>query len=177
MNKMIDRKVSWRTISVYKRTMLIVLAAITLVACGSKPVTEKTNSFKYAVTASQNINPDINGQPSSVVVRVYQLKNRVNFGNARYEDLFTPNKNTLGAEFIAVNEYLVDPGFNSQLDIDVSTATKFIGIAVGYRSIDTVNWRTIVEMPKKSKLDPIGLFSGRGIQIILDGLNVRAEKL
>jgi type VI secretion system protein VasD len=112
-----------------------------------------------------------------VVIRVYQLKNRVNFDNARYEDLFNPVNNTLGAEFIAVDEFLIDPGMNKELDVDVSAATKFVGIAVGYRSDDSVNWRTIVTMPEKAMLDPIGLFSGGGIQIILDELSVRAEDL
>ena len=41
-----------------------------LFACSS--TTENTVDFNYFITASADINPDIAGQPSSVVVRIYQ---------------------------------------------------------------------------------------------------------
>lgn len=163
--------------SIVKKIILVIAATALMSACANNGGGEKTSGFVYAISAAENINPDINMRPSSVVVRVYQLKNRVNFDNARYEDLFNPIKNTLGAEFIAVSEYLIDPGMSAEFDVDIASSTKFIGIAVGYRSIDMVNWRTIVAMPEKSALDPIGLFGGSSLQIIVDELSVRAVEL
>ncbi|MGQ8367225.1 type VI secretion system lipoprotein TssJ [Glaciecola sp. 1036] len=159
------------------RILVVLIFSLFMSGCLSTEPSEKTRDFSYEIIASENINPDINQQASSVLVRVYQLNNRVNFEKARYEDLFDSDKNTLGAEFISVNEYLIDPGTSKSLDADVSATTKFIGIAVGFRSANAVNWRTIVSMPEKSSLDPMGLFGSGGVQIIIDDLSVRTTEL
>lgn len=153
------------------------LFSLILLACGSTAPQEQKSGFTYAISASNSINPDINNQPSSVVVRIYQLSSPLNFENALYEDLFEAQKNTLGAEFIAVNEYLVDPGMSQSFAVEMSATTKFIGVAVGYRSVDMVTWRVIQPMPEKSILNPIAMFGGGGIQILVDELSVRVVEL
>lgn len=178
MNKHETKKHLMATLKAQGKYLLsLLLISILLSGCAGSNLIEKTNSFVYAISATQNINPNIKNHPSSVVVRIYQLNNNVNFETARYDDLFNPAKNVLGAEFIAVNEYLVDPGMNTEVNIDVLATTKFFGVAVGFRSIDTVNWRTTVKLNEKSSLNPIALFGASGIRIIVDGLNVRAEEL
>ncbi|WP_395344129.1 type VI secretion system lipoprotein TssJ [Ningiella sp. W23] len=160
-----------------KQILLIALAVALLGACASPNPVEKKSSFVYAISASDTINPDINGRPSSVLLRVYQLKSKRNFENARYEDIFSQGQHTLGAEFLSVDEYLIDPNTNMQIELEVLEASRFIGIAVGFRSINATNWRTVIAMPEKSSLNPIGLFSAQGIQIFVDELSVRTEAL
>jgi type VI secretion system protein VasD len=147
------------------------LALITILigACGSTG--EKKVDYTYIISAAHDINPDITGQPSSVVVRVYQLSNRINFENASYEDLFAVSGNALGTEFIAVNELLVDPATTLELDVEISENAKFLGIVVGYRSVDMVTWRTIEEVPEKS------FFNSSGLQILIEKLSVRVVSI
>lgn len=163
--------------NIIRQLSILLIFSLTLLACGSMPPQEQKTGFTYAISASNTINPDINNQPSSVVVRIYQLSNTLNFENALYEDLFEPIKNSLGAEYISVNEYLVDPGMSQSFEVEISATTKFIGVAVGYRSVDMVTWRVIQPVQEKSLLDPIGILSGTGIQILVDELSVRVVEL
>jgi type VI secretion system protein VasD len=161
---------------IWQNTILFVFT-IALFSCGSTPPQEQKIAFTYAISASDSINPDINNQPSSVVVRIYQLNSPLNFENALYEELFEPRKNALGTEYIAVNEYLVDPGMSQSFEVELSATAKFIGVAVGYRSVDMVTWRVIQTVQEKNVFDPIGIFSRGGIQVLVDELSVRVVEL
>ncbi|NTS75639.1 type VI secretion system lipoprotein TssJ [Catenovulum sp. SM1970] len=128
-------------------TTLLLVAFLS--ACSSTP-TEPTMDFNYYIRATNDINPDFTNRPSPVLVRVYQLTNRVNFDNASYDALFDPEQNVLGAEFIDMNEYLVHPDTNNEVALKISERSKFIGVAVGYRAIDGVNWRSVISVPDES---------------------------
>ncbi len=129
--------------------LIVITFAILSSACMSTGGEQKVD-FSYVIEAADSINPDINGRPSSVVVRVFQLSNQINFENASYDDLFASANNTLGTEFISVDEYLIDPGARKEIEAQISENAKFIGVVVGYRSIDMVTWRTISPVEEKS---------------------------
>ena len=151
---------------------IVLVAMLLLTSCSSSPL-EKKIKFAYTITASEDINLDINGTPSSVIVRVFQLTNTANFKAARYENVFTGLQNKLGAEFIGVNEHLVDPETEQVFKVDLSAQAKFLGIAVGYRSADTVTWKTVQAIPEKSVFDPLGFFSREGLFISVEKSSVR----
>lgn len=140
-----------------------------LVACSS--TTENTVDFNYSITASADINPDIAGRPSSVIVRIYQLSNKVNFENSSYDALFESNHNALGAEYITLDEYLIDPNSRKEVELKISENAKYIGVVVGYRSTDMVTWRTVKAVPKES------FWKDSGIEIKIDKLSVRVVEI
>lgn len=146
---------------------MVVFLLITLsIGCTVKPEEDNVD-FTYQITASHDINPNINGQPSPVLVRVYQLSNNVNFNNASYDALFDNEHSALGAEFISINEYLVHPNTSNPVQLQISKNVKYLGVAVGYRSIDMVNWRAVVAVPEEH------FWSDLGIEIKVDTLSVR----
>ncbi|PCH95019.1 MAG: type VI secretion system lipoprotein TssJ [Gammaproteobacteria bacterium] len=155
-------------LSYFKKTTLIFLCTL-LISCGS--TSENNVEFSYLISASADINPDIEGRPSAVLVRVYQLTNNVNFGNASYEALFESDHNALGSEYITLNEYLVDPQSRNEIELKISEHTRFIGVVVGYRSVDMVTWRTVLEVPEKS------FWKDSGLEIKVEKLSVRVIKL
>lgn len=107
----------------------IVYLCYLLVACSS--TTENTVDFNYFITASADINPDIAGRPSSVIVRIYQLTNKINFEDASYDALFESNHNALGTEYISIDEYLIDPNSRKKVELKISENAKYIGVVVG----------------------------------------------
>ncbi len=141
-----------------------------IIGCAVKP-SESNVDFTYQITTSHDINPNINGQPSPVLVRVYQLSNKVNFQNATYEALFDNEHSALGAEFISINEYLVHPNTSNPVQLQISENVKYLGVAVGYRSIDMVNWRAVVAVPENH------FWRNLGIEIKVDTLSVRVIEL
>lgn len=156
------------------RLFLLPLLALFLFisGCSTSPL-ERKIKFVYTITASNDINPDINGAPSSAVVRIVQLTNSGNFNAASYENIFSGLENKLGAEFIAFNEHLIDPGTEQVFKVELSERAKFLGVAVGYRSVDLVTWKTVQAIPEKSFLDPLGFFSREGIFISVERLSVQ----
>jgi len=134
---------------------------------GCMSTAEKKIDFSYNITASSDINPDIQGRPSSVVVRIFQLTNKLNFENASYDELLGSEYNALGTEFINLDEYLIDPDTKTEIELKISENTTFIGVAVGYRSVDMVTWRTVMSVPEQS------FWRDSGLEIKVERLSVR----
>lgn len=151
------------------KNVSILLICVVLTACASSG--ENSVDFSYFIRASADINPNVDKHPSPVVVRVYQLSNRVNFDNASYDALFESDHNALGAEYITLNEYLIHPDSNNKVELQISENAKFIGVSVGYRSIDMVNWRTVVAVPEGK------FWRDAGIEIKVEKLSVRVIEL
>lgn len=147
----------------------IVCMCVFLTACGS--TSENNVDFSYVISASSDMNPDIQGKASSVIVRVYQLSNKINFENATYNELFESEHNALGTEYITLNEYLVDPDSKREIDLKISENTKYIGVVVGYRSTDMVTWRTFMKVPEGS------FWNSSGLEIKVEKLSVRVIEI
>ena len=163
------------SLGLYKQCLFICITFV-LSACSSVPQ-EPSVPFVYTIVASNDINQDINEQPSSVVIRVFQLAEIGNFTAARYEDVFSPSQEKLGTEFIAFGEHLIDPGSQNTFTVEVAERTKFLGIAVGLRSADSVVWKVSKPIPQKSLLkDPLGFLSTRGLVISINKLSVSVNE-
>jgi type VI secretion system protein VasD len=155
-------------LAIFKKVSVVCLCLF-LTACGS--TSENNVDFKYLISATSDINPDIEGLPSSVIVRVYQLTNKINFENANYDELFESDHNVLGTEFITLNEYFVDPNSKNDVDLKISENTRFIGIVVGYRSVEMVTWRTVITVPEEK------FWHGSGLEIKVEKLSVRVIEI
>ncbi len=122
-------------------------AMVVTIACASSP--PKPARTRLTVAATADTNPDANGRPSPVVVRVYQLKADTAFNAAEFFALFDDEMKVLGPDLIGRNEYTVAPSERRTLEMDVSADAKFVGIIAAYRDIRNAQWRTIVQAPLK----------------------------
>ena len=86
----------------------VVLAALVLAlsACASHSADERV-ATRTSLSASKDVNPDINGRPSPVVVRIFQLHGDGEFQSAEFFSLYTHEKESLGASLIAFQEFEV----------------------------------------------------------------------
>ena len=133
----------------HRPSILIVACAgiLVTIACASSP--PKPARTRLTVAATADTNPDANGRPSPVVVRVYQLKADTAFNAAEFFALFDDEMKVLGPDLIGRNEYTVAPSERRTLEMDVSADAKFVGIIAAYRDIRNAQWRTIVQAPLK----------------------------
>jgi len=133
----------------HRPSILIAACAAMLVtiACASSP--PKPARTRLTVAATADTNPDANGRPSPVVVRVYQLKADVAFNAAEFFALFDDEMKVLGPDLIGRNEYTMAPSERRTLELDVSADAKFVGVIAAYRDIRNAQWRTIVQAPLK----------------------------
>lgn len=133
-----------------RRGILLVLAALGLAACASQP--PKPVQTQATVIASADVNPDSQGRPSPVVVRIYQLSGDAEFNDAGFFALFDNEKATLGSSLIMRDERTLFPGQQVPLNLALAPDARFLGVVAAYRDIRSSRWRAVVGVPEKSLL-------------------------
>ena len=151
---------------------LIVFSGISwlfLTACVTPA--DKEVGFVYQIEAVKEINPNFSGEPSPVLLRVFQLSNDVNFAKSGFTDLLATDLGGLGNELIQSNDYLIQPGSTKSIKIDISKETKYFGLVSGFMDIENASWRQLVVVPKP------GMFTfGRGKLLIrVNKLSISAQ--
>ncbi|WP_269584527.1 type VI secretion system lipoprotein TssJ [Roseibium sp. Sym1] len=136
-----------------------------LAACSRVP---PPTPIKVQLQADEYTNPNENGDPSPVVVRVYQLKEVTAFQNAEYFDLADNDKKVLGGDLIGVQEYEMTPGKSQDYNRDVSSEATHIGVIASFRDIENAQWRDSIELKQEKKNEFV---------IYLTTLAVRIQKL
>lgn len=137
----------------WKQAVLLLAASsvITLgLACGKPKIPKPQPSIPIAVEgqATPTINRDFNGDPNSVVVRVYHLKDKVEFAKLTF-DLATSGRTDqelLGADFLGRSEFVAVPGTTFLEKADLTAGTRYIGVVAFFRKPDPHYWRYIVSL-------------------------------
>ena len=137
---------------------------VNLSGCGSPA---KPTPVKIAINADAAVNPGENGEPSPVVVRVYELKGIKAFSNASYFD-FDKEAETLGGDLIKSSEYELVPGSSKEYKSDISSEATYVGVVASFRNIQTAQWRDSIELKKSKK---------NRFVIYVTGLAVRIQKI
>ncbi len=120
------------------------------IGCGKPKVPRPLPSVKIAVEgeATSTINRDANGDPLSVVVRVYHLKDKAEFSKLTF-DLVTSGRTDqelLGADFIDRSEFVIVPGTLARETANLAPGTKYIGVVAFFRKPDPNYWRYLVSL-------------------------------
>ncbi len=123
-----------------------------IVSCG-KPYA------KAYFQTSERLNPDGRGRALSVVVRIYQLKNKQNLENADFFMLLTNEAEVLEGDVLDKEEITLYPDSESMFKIMRKPEANYIGIVVFFRKPVGNSWRAI--LPLKKKREKIYLTLGR----------------
>ncbi|AOI95814.1 type VI secretion system lipoprotein TssJ [Burkholderia sp. LA-2-3-30-S1-D2] len=167
----------------YRMSAATAAAVLLLSGCGAWQSVSDASSNAYRavffkqvkvldvdLTARSALNPDDAGRPTSVAVRVYQLKDRKMFDAASYDDLLKNDRTVLAKDLQAVMSTVVSPGASSSLSQPMQRETVYVAIVALYRVPGAAeDWKRIIE---KKRLDPdaplrIGLMSN-GLQMTGD---------
>ena len=107
------------------------------------------------LAAAPAINPDPSGQPLSVVVRIYQLKDPGRLETADYNAIWKSDKETLSDDFLERQERIVQPGSRETLEIRTNPLAAYLGIVALFRNPSGDTWRKII--PLRGKNPKIGI--------------------
>lgn len=127
------------------RNMLTLPGLAALGSCGGTP-SVKTNSLEFTIQADQEINLNERGEPSPILLRVYELKTKSAFEQASFFELLDSDTTKLGADLVAKREFEVKPGDKSTVTRDSPTDAKHIGVIAGFRQIEAATWRSAVDI-------------------------------
>ncbi|MDA8050425.1 MAG: type VI secretion system lipoprotein TssJ [Rhodospirillales bacterium] len=110
-----------------------------LAGCASGPPAPAV--LTLTVHGGANQNPDPLGHAAPVAFRLYQLTATSRFDRADVFALLEHKQQTLGADALASEEFLVTPGQTRTITRTLQKGTGFVGIAVLFREIDHAVWR------------------------------------
>lgn len=145
------------------------LLTLSLTGCGlTQSVTEGTKSAFTSVfykkinvlhldfTAREALNTDAHEHASlsqSVVIRIYQLKDRKTFDSALYEQLLKDDEAVLQGDFLASRDLVVKPGGDASLTMPMNADAKFIAVVGLFRNPDREKnaWKWVLE---REELEP-----------------------
>lgn len=111
------------------------------------PVTEISGTL----TASADVNPSMGRRPSPLLVRVYELKASTAFNKADFISLYQRDQAELGAEMVAREETILDPGDSRPINKVAAPETRFVGVFAAYRDIDHAQWRSVLAIQPGQK--------------------------
>ena len=111
------------------------------------------------VNATADVNPDMQGRPSPVILHIMELNSTEQFNRLDYMSLTQPSGAALGAELLGKNQMVLQPGETKALPMELNPLTTAVGLVAGYRDIDNAAWRKVI---------PITQGSTKGIAITLE---------
>jgi type VI secretion system protein VasD len=125
------------------------LAVLLLSACASRGPTELVETRAWLI-AGNDVNPDISGRPSPVVVRVFQLRADAEFLSSDFFALYSNEKTALGASLVARDEYVMHPGERRETRIGLSPEARYVGAIAAFRDINGAHWRALQLRPRRT---------------------------
>lgn len=115
----------------------------------AQKVAEKAAIPKIAelrIEASEQLNVDAKGNPLSVVVRLYRLKDANTFLRSSYDTLSAPSarvRESLSDDLVDMKEVVIVPGGRYQTQERFVDEARFLGVAVLFRTPDANRWRYV----------------------------------
>jgi type VI secretion system protein VasD len=126
-----------------------VLCTIVLELCGCAGGASKPTPAKAALVAASDVNPDIEGHPAPIVVRVYELKEAGAFNGADYFRLIDKEQEALGPTLVSREEYELQPGESRTWELKIPPEAHFVGAAAGFRDLPNSRWKALSPAPRK----------------------------
>ncbi len=125
--------------------LVLILFGITLTGCFSKKPLPPSQIVAKILTSS-HLNPNADGAPSPVILRLYELKSAGNFKNSDFFSLFDDESSVLAGDLLARDELRLNPNETRTINRELDPATRHIGILVAFRDLDKADWRTVIEI-------------------------------
>jgi type VI secretion system protein VasD len=132
--------------------MALPLCVAGLAACGPKAAPKEAEPcdrqvVSVGIIATPHINPEENGEPRPVQVRIYQLKTDVLFRNSSFEQIWKADEEKLGKDLLAKQEFPVFPDSRKAVEFERNPEAEFIAVAGLFRTPKGKQWFTSFELP------------------------------
>lgn len=128
------------------KALVTLVLAWSLVGCAALSPYSTQTRLELQLAASDQLNPDINGRPSPVVLRLLELKNPVLFETVDFFSLYSQAKVLLAPDFVASEELELRPGERQQLNLQVQEGSRYVGVLAAYRDLPDTKWRYVIRL-------------------------------
>lgn len=124
--------------------MLPVLLA--LGGCSTLSPYSTQTRLSLQLTASDYLNPDINGRSSPIVLRLLELKHPVAFESLDFFSLYGRARESLSQDLVVSEELELLPGQRIDLKLKAGKDSQYIGVLAAYRNLPETRWRHVIPL-------------------------------
>lgn len=117
-----------------------------VIGCGGADVPPPAR-IEGNLMASEDVNPNLRGEPSPVFVRLYELRAETAFADAGFFQLYDDDADVLGGDLQDRSDYVLRPGETVPFARNLKPETRFVGVVAAYQDIDRATWRALVSVP------------------------------
>ena len=136
---------------------------LALSGCSALSPWSETTKLDLTLAGDQRLNPDINGRPSPIVLRLLELRHPAAFENADFFTLYQRPKESLQPDLVTSEELELRPGENRTLKVSLQPGSRYLGVLAAYRDLPESRWRLVIPLQEKQH-NRIGLdLDARGI--------------
>jgi type VI secretion system protein VasD len=128
--------------------IILSLLVFGLASCGGAP---KKHSLNIRISATTDVNPDVDTRPSPVILHVLELSAIDEFNRADFFALTQNDASALGGDVLNKTEIILTPGSSKETMLELDQQAVYIGFVAGYRDIDNARWRvSLAVVPGKT---------------------------
>lgn len=125
----------------FLRSLTMLVTTVLLAGCVSLSPFSTITKLNLTLTATDQLNPDLNGRPSPVVVRLFELKHPVAFESADFFSLYERATETLSPDLVSSEELELRPGETIELRLGIVGGGRYVGVLAAYRDLPHTRWR------------------------------------
>jgi len=97
------------------------------------------------LNAEEDLNPDTEGNPLSVVVRIYQLDSLTAFNAASADELWHSSDDALGDSLLSEREVVVLPGEVALDSAAMAQRAAYVAVVAFFRQMPDQRWRLVFD--------------------------------
>ncbi len=129
-----------------------VLAAFAVLSgCSALSPNSDLTKLDLSLQGSDRLNPDLNGRPSPIVIRLLELKHPVAFENTDFFSLYQRPKEALSPDLVIQEELELRPGEQRDLKLFVQDGSRYVGVLAAYRDLPESSWRFVIPLEHKAQ--------------------------
>ncbi|WP_313087886.1 type VI secretion system lipoprotein TssJ [Pseudomonas sp.] len=129
-----------------------VLAALAVLSgCSALSPNSDLTKLDLSLQGSVRLNPDLNGRPSPIVIRLLELKHPVAFENTDFFSLYQRPKEALSPDLVIQEELELRPGEQRDLKLFVQDGSRYVGVLAAYRDLPESSWRFVIPLEHRAQ--------------------------
>ncbi len=149
----------------HRFTCLALLAALlSLTGCSALSPFSDMTKLDLTLNGSDELNPDLNGRPSPIVLRLIELKHPVAFESADFFSLYQRPKEALSPDMVVLEELELRPGEQREMKLSVQPGSRYVGVLAAYRDLPESNWRVVIPLQEQARNSSVLTLGALGIK-------------
>jgi type VI secretion system protein VasD len=154
-------------IPMHRFTCLALLATLlSLTGCAALSPYSDMTKLDLTLNGSDQLNPDLHGRPSPIVLRLIELKHPVSFETADFFSLYQRPKEALSPDMVVLEELELRPGEQREMKLSVQPGSRYVGVLAAYRDLPESNWRVVIPLQERERNYSV---------LTLDALGIKAQ--